>query len=76
MVAAQPGAGPSREVEVSSVNVEQWVEMFRAIGLKEEDMHRWHVEFERRHPEGHQGFLEWLGLPAERIARVRKDSAA
>ena len=32
MVAAQPGAGPSREVEVSSVNVEQWVEMFRAIG--------------------------------------------
>lgn len=58
------------------VSVEQWVEMFRAVGLRDEEMHRWHAEFERRHPEGHQGFLEWLGLPAERIAQVRRDSAS
>jgi hypothetical protein len=61
---------------MQSVSVEQWVEMFRAIGLRDEDMHRWHKEFERRHPEGHQGFLEWLQLPAERIERIRRESAS
>ena len=47
------------------MNVERWVELFEAIGLTEEKMHAWHGEFEKRYPEGHQGFLEWLGLPAE-----------
>ena len=58
-----------------SVTVEQWVELFRAIGLKDADMHKWHAEFERRFPEGHEGFLEWLRLPANRIAEIRRDSA-
>lgn len=58
-----------------NVNVEEWVAMFRAIGLEEPDMHRWHAEFEERHPDGHQGFLEWLGVPTERIAKIRKSSA-
>jgi len=56
------------------VNVKQWVEMFRTIGLEEPDMHRWHAEFEKRHPDGHQGFLEWLGLPEDRIAEIRRKS--
>ncbi|MCM2258245.1 MAG: hypothetical protein NDJ94_21635 [Vicinamibacteria bacterium] len=60
---------------MANVSVEQWVEMFRVVGLTDDDMRRWHAEFERRHPAGHQGFLEWLGLPAERIAQVRRDSA-
>ncbi len=59
----------------ANVTVEQWVELFRAIGLTEPDMHKWHVEFERRYPDGHQGFLEWLQLPAERIAGIRRKSA-
>ena len=59
-----------------NVTVEQWTDMFRAIGLADEDMHRWHREFEQRHPDGHQAFLEWLNLPVERIAAVRRESAA
>ena len=51
----------------NNVSVEQWVEMFRAIGLEEPDMHKWHVEFERRHPDGHQGFLEWLEMSATSV---------
>jgi len=60
----------------TNVTVEQWVELFRTIGLEKEKMHRWHAEFERRYPEGHQGFLEWLQLPPDRIESIRKDSAA
>jgi hypothetical protein len=57
------------------VTVDEWVEMFRAIGLKESDMHKWHAEFERRHPEAHESFLEWLSLPEARITEIRRKSA-
>ena len=59
-----------------NVTVDEWTELFREIGLSDEDMHRWHREFERRHPEGHQGFLEWLGLPEERIGRIRSEATS
>ncbi len=59
----------------ANVTVEEWVELFRFIGLTEPDMHKWHAEFERRHPDGHQGFLEWLQLPTERIADIRQRSS-
>ena len=57
------------------VTVDQWTELFRAAGLDDPQMHRWHTEFERRYPDGHQGFLEWLQLPAARIAEIRRKSA-
>ncbi|MEM7586195.1 MAG: hypothetical protein AAF560_22580 [Acidobacteriota bacterium] len=56
------------------VTVDQWTDMFRAIGLKDAEMLQWHAEFERRHPQGHQGFLEWLRLPEDRIADIRRRS--
>jgi hypothetical protein len=58
----------------SSVTKDQWVEMFRAIGLDEAAMRRWHQEFERRHPEGHAGFLRWLGLGENEISAIRQHS--
>lgn len=48
-----------------------WVALLRAAGLDDAGMHRWHVEFERRSPEGHQDFLESLGIPPEDAARIR-----
>lgn len=51
-----------------------FVEMFRAIGLDDATMKRWHVEFESRWPEAHQSFLAWLSLPPDEIARVRAAS--
>ena len=56
------------------VNVDQWVAMFKEIGLDEETMMKWHRIFESRHPEAHLGFLEWLGLPSEEIERIRSNS--
>ncbi|ACH37131.1 MULTISPECIES: MerR family transcriptional regulator [Citrifermentans] len=57
------------------VTVEEWTSRFRAIGLDDEQMGHWHTLFERENPSGHQSFLEWLGLPEERIALVRSKSA-
>lgn len=55
----------------TSVTVEEWVALFREIGLSDAQMSAWHEEFEARHPEAHEGFLHWLGLPDENIAAIR-----
>jgi hypothetical protein len=54
------------------VTVEEWVKRFRAIGLDDAAMQKWHELFEGENPEGHQSFLEWLGLPAEKIREIRQ----
>ena len=58
----------------TQVTVEDWIAMFREIGLTEDAMHQWHRTFEARHPEGHQSFLEWLGLSAAKIEAIRLKS--
>ena len=50
---------------------ENWVSLFEEIGLDDETMRKWHHEFEKRFPAGHQSFLEWLQIPADEITRIR-----
>lgn len=54
------------------LNKERWVEIMRAAGLSEQDMHNWHVQFEKMEPEGHKEFLESLGIGTEEIQKIRK----
>jgi DNA-binding transcriptional MerR regulator len=49
-----------------------WVAILRASGMTDDDMSRWHVEFERHSPEAHQDFLESLGIEHEEIDRIRR----
>lgn len=56
------------------VSKEDWVAMFREIGLSDEAMKKWHQLFEARHPDGHADFLKWLGLSSDEIAKVRSVS--
>ena len=53
------------------VTVEEWIAMFEEVGLDEAKREQWHKLFERRHPAGHQSFLEWLGLKPEEIDKIR-----
>ncbi len=53
-----------------------WVRLLAASGMSEDDMARWHADFERTAPAEHQRFLELLGLPAPEIAAIRAGSAA
>ncbi|MGB0127479.1 MAG: hypothetical protein WBP72_07560 [Rhodocyclaceae bacterium] len=54
-----------------SIDKDQWVALFREIGLDEERMTRWHQLFEARHPSEHQSFLKWLGMAPDEIQRIR-----
>ncbi len=58
----------------NNVGKEQWIAMFKEIGLVEETMDQWHRLFEQRHPQGHESFLQWLGLPSAEIGRIRANS--
>ncbi len=51
---------------------EKWVSIMKAAGFTEEDMHRWHRQFEKSAPNDHQEFLQFLNIPAEEIAKIRE----
>ncbi len=49
-----------------------WLGLLRAAGIEGEGLRRWHREFERRSPEGHQDFLASLGLSEKEILWIRR----
>jgi hypothetical protein len=54
-----------------NVDKELWITLFRDIGLDEATMQKWHQMFESRNPDGHQEFLEWLGISSNEISEIR-----
>ena len=61
--------------EARHLDKESWTAILRATGLSDDDMRRWHVEFERLSPEAHRDFLESLGIDDDEVARIREWSA-
>ena len=57
--------------QTRAIDKKGWVELLKASGMTEDDMDRWHTEFERMSPQGHQDFLESLGIPLEEVAAIR-----
>jgi MerR family transcriptional regulator, thiopeptide resistance regulator len=51
---------------------EKWVSIMRSAGFTEDDMRRWHREFERAAPGDHQEFLEFLHIGKEEIEAIRQ----
>ncbi|MBF0370890.1 MAG: hypothetical protein HQL52_15680 [Magnetococcales bacterium] len=56
---------------MQTMNKEQWIDIFKETGLDEAQMKRWHQVFEKQQPEGHQAFLEWLGISPDEIHQIR-----
>jgi hypothetical protein len=53
---------------------DKWVSIMQAAGFSEEDMLRWHHQFEQKAPAEHQEFLEFLHIPAAEIGTIRQRS--
>jgi len=58
------------------ISKKKWVSIMTACGFTEEQMQRWHAEFERSAPSEHQEFLEFLHIPTDEINDIRKRSRA
>lgn len=54
---------------------EKWTKVMRDSGFSDEDMHRWHRQFEKDAPEDHEEFLRFLRIPEEEVKRIRKWSS-
>jgi DNA-binding transcriptional MerR regulator len=54
------------------ITKQKWVEIMRSAGFTEDDMKRWHAEFEKSAPAEHQEFLEFLHIPADEIGNIRE----
>lgn len=57
--------------EAGGMTKKLWVSLLEASGFTDQEMHEWHVSFERTAPEKHQLFLEYLQIPEEEITRIR-----
>ena len=55
---------------------DKWVAIMKAAGFADDDMKKWHKEFERAAPDDHQEFLEYLKIPQPEIERIRTWSRA
>jgi len=57
------------------ITKEKWTSIMSSAGFTNEDMQRWHKEFEKSAPAEHQEFLEFLHIPADEVKSIRKWSA-
>ena len=53
------------------MNKKRWVSLLKLSGYTEEDMRRWHIQFECSAPQSHQRFLKFLQLSDAEIAQIR-----
>nr|WP_148209978.1 MerR family transcriptional regulator [Candidatus Koribacter versatilis] len=51
---------------------DKWVAVMKDAGFTEDDMHRWHRQFEKSAPTDHQEFLQFLNIPTDEISRIRE----
>jgi DNA-binding transcriptional MerR regulator len=51
---------------------DKWVAVMKDAGFTEDDMHRWHRQFEKSAPTDHQEFLQFLNIPTDEIGRIRE----
>ncbi len=54
----------------------QFVAALDAAGVDDTQKQRFHQALERTTPDGHQAFLDWLGIPAAEAATIRAQSRA
>ena len=64
---------PGKDEEM--VTKQKWTAIMSAAGFSEDDMRRWHREFEKSAPAEHQEFLEFLHIPPDEIQTIRAWSA-
>lgn len=51
---------------------QEWIGLFRNIGLTDAQMEQWHRHFETDYPDAHQSFLEWLKLDKGEVDAIRQ----
>jgi hypothetical protein len=59
---------------MKTITKDQFVAVLNDAGITDAQKHKLHAAFETRHPQAHEAFLQWLGLPADAIRAIRESS--
>jgi hypothetical protein len=59
---------------MKTITKDQFSALLDEAGVSSAQKHRWHALFEQKYPDAHQGFLEYLAVPAAEIIEIRKKS--
>ena len=59
---------------MKNVTKDQFVALLNEAGITDSQKAQLHAALEKRYPEAHQSFLEWLGLPADAVRDIRSRS--
>ena len=59
---------------IKGINKDLIVESLKLIGVDDDGLDKLHAHLEKVSPDGHQSFLEMLGLSAEEIKHVRENA--
>ncbi|MEM7122797.1 MAG: MerR family transcriptional regulator [Pseudomonadota bacterium] len=59
----------------SVIDKEKWIAILRSSGLNDDDMERWHRQFEHDAPAAHHAFLLWLGIGEDEALAIRTHSS-
>lgn len=51
---------------------EKWTQVMRDSGFSDDNMRRWHAQFEKAEPGDHQQFLRFLRIPEEEVKTIRE----
>jgi DNA-binding transcriptional MerR regulator len=51
---------------------EKWTQVMRDSGFSDDDMRRWHAQFEKAEPEEHEQFLKFLHIPEAEVKTIRE----
>ncbi len=61
--------------QTRSIDRRAWMALMKTAGLDNEGMNKWHQAFEQNAPKAHQDFLEFLGIDATEIEKIRQHSS-
>ncbi len=62
--------------EFQTLDKATWVSLLGEAGFSEDEMRRWHVQFEQYAPDRHEAFLRKLRIPEDEISAIRSMAAA
>lgn len=57
---------------MKTITKDQFVSLLNEAGITDAQKHRLHSAFEARHPQAHEAFLQWLGIPPAEIRAIRE----
>lgn len=68
--------GKNLNYKVPTMDKKTFVSVLKSSGIKEDSLDNLHTEFEKRSPEEHQIFLEFLGIDKDTIKSIREKARA